>query len=61
MQAGNYGIMKAIQKYNISDERKATFFTYAYHWVRSTVSKGLQEQKNFIKIPDYRRADTKFV
>ena len=33
VSAGNIGLIKAIEKYDINYRTKATFQTYAYYWV----------------------------
>ena len=46
------GLIKALDRYDVADKRKATFQTYAYYWVFQAVYRYANTQR-LIKIPEY--------
>lgn len=49
IQEGNIGLMKAIDKYDISTNYALS--TYATHWIRQAIGRYIQEQGSAIRIP----------
>lgn len=49
VQEGNFGLMKAIEKYDIS--RNTTLSTYAIYWIRVYIGRYIQEHGTSIRIP----------
>lgn len=54
IQWGNIGLMIAAQRY---DPAKSRFTTYAYHWIRQSVLRNIQDRETLIRVPVYRYAD----
>ena len=48
-------MMKAVEKYDIDNPRKASFFTYSYFWIKSGIQDCKYQSKNFIRIPEKKR------
>ena len=49
IQEGNLGLMKAVERYDISKGFK--FSTYATYWIKQAISRGLADQARNIRIP----------
>ena len=52
VQAGNLGLMKAVDRY---DPERGAFSTFAYAWIRQAISRTLIEQGTTIRLPIYIR------
>lgn len=46
IQEGYIGLITAANKYNLDNERKATFITYAVYWIRAKISRYISNKKN---------------
>ena len=55
IQAGSEGLMKAIERYDVRNEKGASFNTYAYWWVRGYISNFLNFSVSTIHVPIKRR------
>lgn len=51
IQEGNMGLMKAIDKFDISMGNR--FSTYAVYWIKEAIEEALKQQANTIRIPNY--------
>lgn len=49
IQEGNIGLIKAVDKYNVSKGFK--FSTYATYWIKQTISRAVMDQARNIRIP----------
>lgn len=49
VQEGNLGLIKAINKFDST--KNTSFSTYAYHWIRQSVARAIQEQFKTINVP----------
>ena len=55
VQLGSIGLLKAIDKYDVTNVKGATFNTYAYWWVRSYITNHLNYHQQLIRIPPEKR------
>ena len=46
---GNVGLMRAIEKFDL--KKKCRFATYAIHWIRQAVTRGIQEKAHTVRPP----------
>ena len=53
IQAGNYGLIKAIHGYDVNNRSKATFVTYAFNWIKTYTELFVHSAKSMIR-PPYR-------
>ena len=51
VSAGNIGLIKAIEKYDINYRTKATFQTYAYYWVFQSIDRFAKQNQGNIRVP----------
>lgn len=49
IQDGNIGLMKAIEDYDVN--RGYKFSTYAFHWIRQAITRGIDNKNRNIRIP----------
>lgn len=49
IQEGNYGLIKAVDKYDVS--KGFRFSTYATYWIKQAISRAILEQARNIRIP----------
>lgn len=50
-QAGNIGILKAIDKFDLEHENRARFSTFALYWIRHEVQRTIGNTGNIIRLP----------
>lgn len=50
IQEGNIGLMKAIDKFEIS--RNIKFSTYATFWIKQSIIRSIKEKRGMVKIPE---------
>ncbi|UTT44567.1 sigma-70 family RNA polymerase sigma factor [Exiguobacterium aurantiacum] len=46
---GNFGLMKAIEKFDLSKDN--SFSTYAFIWIRQSITRAIADKSNMIRIP----------
>ena len=51
MQAGNMGLIKAIHKYDYSNARKSSFFTYCFFWIKAEIQQFQHTNQSVIRTP----------
>lgn len=51
IQEGNLGLMKAIEKFDVSKGIK--FSTYAVQWIRQTISRAMSNKARTIRLPEH--------
>ncbi|GMI48337.1 hypothetical protein TrCOL_g8831 [Triparma columacea] len=51
IQEGCLGLLRAIDKYDPTDSRGASFATYAGYWVRASVLRALAEKEDLVRVP----------
>ena len=51
IQEGNFGLMKAVDKFDLSKGNK--FSTYATYWIRQSIISSLNSKSRMIRVPDY--------
>lgn len=49
IQEGNIGLMKAVEDYDVN--RGCKFSTYAFHWIRQAITRGIDNKNRNIRIP----------
>lgn len=49
IQDGNIGLMKAVEDYDVN--RGCKFSTYAFHWIRQAITRGIDNKNRNIRIP----------
>lgn len=55
IQEGNFGLMKAVDKFEI--ERNYKFSTYATWWIRQSITRAIADQSRTIRIPVHMQED----
>ena len=55
MAAGQVGLMKAIAKFDPNNEKKASFYTYSFYWIKSEIQQFRHRNESIIKIPASRQ------
>ena len=55
IQEGNLGLMKAVEKYDVSKGNK--FSTYAMCWIRQSISRAIRDKSRNIRIPSRKYDD----
>lgn len=55
IQSGNEGLIKAVDRFDYKKGFK--FSTYATYWIRQSVSRGIDEGKNILRIPTYKEQE----
>jgi len=53
IQEGVFGLAIALDKYDIANINNNNFGTYAYHWIRATVSRAKHRSEDIIRIPEH--------
>lgn len=51
IQCGNNGLISAVDKFELGKGTK--FSTYAFWWIKQSITRFLSERRNFIRIPSY--------
>lgn len=51
IQFGNIGLMRAIEKYD--PKYNTLFSTYAYHWIKQSITRNLSDVINLVDVPYY--------
>jgi len=51
IQEGSMGLIKAVEKFDI--ERNCRFSTYAHHWIKQAITRGVASYSRPIRIPIY--------
>jgi len=53
IQEGVFGLAIALDKYDIANINNNNFGTYAYYWIRATVSRAKHGSEDIIRIPEH--------
>jgi len=53
IQEGVFGLAIALDKYDIANINNNNFGTYAYYWIRATVSRAKHRSEDIIRIPEH--------
>ena len=59
-QAGYIGLMNSAKSYDVDNKSKASFFTYAYHSIRSEIVVQQNKHREMIRVPRTRKTENKY-
>ena len=51
------GLIKAMNKYDVNHSKKATFNTYAYWYIRVEITRHIENNASFVRIPVWSQSD----
>lgn len=54
---GNIGLLRAIEKYDIDNKKKATFFTFCTYWIYSDIERFVFVNRSMMYVPYKKRND----
>lgn len=57
VQCGIIGLIKAMNKYDVNHSKKATFNTYAYWYIRVEITRHIENNASFVRIPVWKQSD----
>jgi RNA polymerase primary sigma factor len=57
INAGNIGLIEAIDKFQLNNEVKVKFLSYAVWWIKNCIIEHIKEHKNSIRLPFNKQAD----
>ena len=60
VQVGNLGMLKAIHKYDITNKKSATFFTYCQYWIYAEIERFVFVNRSLIYVPYKKRNDVQY-